>query len=102
MQKLKMAKVRVLPTEVACVMEVVEGKADAFIYDDFSNYRNWQKHPTETRAILEPFSRDEWGIGTRKDDDRLLLQVNAFIVAFKNQGGFQELQSKWIDGGALR
>jgi polar amino acid transport system substrate-binding protein len=42
--KIKNAKVLVLDKEDACVLEVVQGKADAFIYDQISTYENWRRN----------------------------------------------------------
>ena len=38
-----LAEHNILDKEAACVLEVVQGKADAFIYDQLSVYTNWQK-----------------------------------------------------------
>jgi polar amino acid transport system substrate-binding protein len=55
--KVKKAKrVLVLDAEAACVLEVVQGKADAFIYDQISTYENWRRNTETTRPILQPFS----------------------------------------------
>ena len=62
------AQVLVLDTEAACVLEVVQGKADGFIYDQISTYENWRRNPETTRAILQPFQQESWAIGLRQDD----------------------------------
>jgi len=46
---LKVANVLVLEKETACVLEVTQGKADAFLYDQMSTYTNWKKNPETTR-----------------------------------------------------
>ena len=59
---LKNAAVTALPDESACVMEVATGKADGFIYDQLTIYRNWQKNPETTEAVFIPFQKVEpWG-----------------------------------------
>ena len=58
--------VLVLDQENACVLEVVEGKADAFIYDQMSTYQNWLHHEDTTIALLKPFQEENWAIGVRK------------------------------------
>ena len=52
---LKQARLLVLDKESSGVLEVVQGKADAFIYDSLSVYQNHKRHPDTTRAVLEPF-----------------------------------------------
>jgi polar amino acid transport system substrate-binding protein len=90
-QKIKNAKLLVLDKEAAAVLEVVQGKADAFIYDQMSTYQNWKKNQETTRAILNPFQQEKWGIALRKGDDQLKTQVNQFLKTFREQGGFEKL-----------
>lgn len=90
------ASVITLDKESSCVLEVVQGKADAFIYDQFSVFTNWQKHLTTTYALLIPFQLEKWGIGVRKENMELLEEVNQFIKAFKQAGGFEKLGNKYL------
>jgi polar amino acid transport system substrate-binding protein len=94
MKHLQDATVRVLDKESLCVLEVVQGKADAFIYDQFSIEKHFKKHPDTTRAILTPFDTENWAIGLRKDDVDLLKRVNAFIAEYKAKGWFEKQITK--------
>ena len=82
--------------ESSAVLEVVQGKVDAFIYDQMSTYRNWKRHPSTTRPILKPFKKESWAIGLRQDDETLRRQVNAFLKAFRKRGGFEELGERYL------
>ena len=53
----KKAQVRVLGNEDACVLEVVEGKAAAFIYDQISTYQNWQRNRARPAPSCSRFRR---------------------------------------------
>ncbi|MEG1291765.1 MAG: transporter substrate-binding domain-containing protein, partial [Lachnospiraceae bacterium] len=56
-----------LPDESACVTEVVQGKADAFLYDQLTIYRNWKSNENTTKAVFIPFQKSEnWGIAVKK------------------------------------
>lgn len=90
-RSLKHAKLLVLDKEAAAVLEVVQGKADAFIYDQMSTYQNWKKNRDSTRALLNPFQQEKWGIALRKGDDQLKGQINQFLKSFREQGGFERL-----------
>lgn len=94
--KIKNAKMLVLNDEDACVLEVVQGKADGFIYDQISTYENWKRNQDTTRPILKPFQQESWAIGLRKGDDELKRQVNAFLKYYKAKGGFDELGDKYL------
>jgi polar amino acid transport system substrate-binding protein len=86
----------VLDKESAAVMEVSQGKADAFIYDQMSVFQNWQRNKTTSRAILEPFQRESWAIGIRKGNDELKNRVNAFIKEYRAKGGFEQLGDRHL------
>lgn len=95
-QHLTKAKVRVLEKEAYCVMEVIQGKADAFIYDQLSVYRIWQKNLSTTKALLSPFQKEYWGIGIRKGNSQLLKEVDHFIRSFQQEGGFKKLSDTYL------
>jgi polar amino acid transport system substrate-binding protein len=95
-RNLKNAKIVVLDRESACVLEVVQAKADAFIYDQMSVLKHFQQNPDTTRALLEPFQTEQWAIGIRKGNNDLRNQVNAFLKAFKEQGSFETLGARWL------
>jgi polar amino acid transport system substrate-binding protein len=95
-RQFKQARVLVLDRETACVLEVVQGKADAFLYDQMSVLKHSQQHPDTTRALLIPFQKEQWAIGFRKGDDALRMQVNSFLQDFRSRSGFEELGSRWL------
>jgi polar amino acid transport system substrate-binding protein len=95
-QHIKQAHVLVLDQENACVLEVVEGKADAFIYDQMSTYQNWRHHEDTTIALLKPFQEEHWAIGIRKGNTVLLGQVNQFLKDFRARNGFDELGDRYL------
>lgn len=89
------ATIRVLDKESLCVLEVIQNKADAFIYDQFSVSTHWQKHPTTTRILDKPFATEEWAIGIKKGNQELLNQVNRFLEDFNSKGGMEKLREKY-------
>jgi polar amino acid transport system substrate-binding protein len=93
---LRKAKLLVLDKESAAVMEVAQGKADAFIYDSLSVYQNHKRHPDTTRAVLEPFREETWAVGLRPDDSGLRDQINRFLEAFRAEGGFEKLGDEFL------
>lgn len=93
---LKKAQVLVLDKESAAVLEVSQGKADAFIYDQMSTYQNWQRNKETTQAILEPFQKESWAVGIRKGNDELKAQVNRFIKEYREKGGFEQLGERYL------
>lgn len=95
-QQFKAARVLVLDKESACVLEVAQGKADAFIYDQMSTLTHWQKNRDTTRAVLAPFKEETWAVGLRKGNDDLRAKVNTFLADYRAKGGFDRLGDKWL------
>jgi len=93
---LKKASVLVLDKEAAAVLEVVQGKADAFIYDQMSTYQNFQRNRDTTRPILKPFQTESWAVGLRKGNDDLKAKVNKFLAEFRKSGGFSRLGDRYL------
>ncbi len=90
------AQVIPLDQEAECVLEVSEGKADAFIYDQLSILKGHLQNPDTTRVLLKPLTSEPWAIGIRKNNDALRNQVNAFLKEFRATGGFDRLGEKWL------
>jgi polar amino acid transport system substrate-binding protein len=93
---LQHARVLVLQKEDACVLEVVQGKAQGFIYDQMSVFHHWQRNRGTTEALLKPFKEEDWAIGLRQGNDALKAQVNDFLSTFRKEGGFQKLGDKYL------
>jgi polar amino acid transport system substrate-binding protein len=96
--KLKAATVYVLDKEGSCVLEVAQGKADAFIYDQMSTLKNWGRNQEKTRPLLQAFQQENWAIGIRKGNEQLREDVNAFLKQYRERGDFQQLGDRWLAG----
>jgi len=95
-ENLKKARLLVLDKETNCVLEVAQGRADAFIYDEMSTYQNWKRHPEQTRTVLKPFREESWAVALKKGNATLRKQVNAFLVKFRADGGFDRLGDQFL------
>lgn len=90
------AQVLVFDSEAAAVLEVAQGKADAFAYDQMSVFQQAQRHADTTRALLQPFQQEAWAIALRPGDDALRGQVNAFLRDYRAHGGFDALGGRYL------
>lgn len=95
-EHLKQAKVITLEKENAAVVEVIQGKADAFIYDQISVWNYAKQNPDTTRAVLEPIQSESWAIGLRPHNKGLRMQVNKFLRIYREQGGFEKLGDQYL------
>jgi len=94
----KKATVLVFDKENAAVLEVIQKKADAFLYDQLTIYKNWEKNKETTVALLQPFqaSPEYWGAAMEKGNTELKSKVDAFIVEAKKDGTFDQLSKKYL------
>ena len=90
------ARILALEKESAAVLEVVQGKADAFIYDQMSIWKNAQEQPEKTRALLAPVRKEQWAVALRQEDSDLRQKINAFLKDFRAAGGFEKLGDKYL------
>ena len=93
---IKNANILSLEKESAAVLEVMQGRADAFLYDQMSVWKNAQEHPDKTRALLNPLQKENWAIGLRHDDILLREQINTFLKSYRAEGGFDALGDKYL------
>ena len=91
------ARILALEKESAAVMEVTQGNADGFLYDQMSVWKNAQEQPSTTRALLAPIQKENWAIGLRIDSPRNLRdKINVFLQSFRASGGFEKLGDKYL------
>lgn len=95
---LKNADLLIFDKENAAVLEVIQEKADGFLYDQLTIYKNWNKHQSKTIALLKPFQKtpEGWGAALRQKDVELKKQVDAFIMQAKKDGTFDILSKKYL------
>jgi len=93
---LRHAKILAVEKENSAVLEVIQGKADAFIYDQMSVWKHSQQHRDATRAVLQPLRTESWAVALRPADTELLEDVNGFLLTFRESGGFNELGDRYL------
>ncbi len=95
---LKNAKVLPFEKENAAVLEIIQQKADGFLYDQLTLYKNWKKHKKSTIVLLKPFQKEPeyWGVAMRKSDVELKKKVDAFIKKAKTDGTMDAISKKYL------
>ncbi len=86
-------KILVFNSADTAALEVGQGKADAFLYDQLSVLHYVQNAPDKCRGLYKPVLVQPWGIAVRKGNTALLQQVNAFLAAFKADSRLNALLS---------
>lgn len=95
--QLSAAEVGYFDSVTACVLEVSQGKADAFIYDALTVYENWKNNDETTRVILDaiPGTFGYWGAAFPKGSD-LVSRFDTFLPTFRSNGGFDDLSEEYL------
>ncbi len=92
------ADILVFDKESACILEVTQGKVDAFIYDPLTILKNWEKNKNTTEPILKPFEETPqyWAIAYNKNNNKLGEEINKFIENYKKDGSLDRLADKYL------
>jgi polar amino acid transport system substrate-binding protein len=85
-------------TEWEGAMRVLEGRADAFVYDFPFNAVFKAMHPSGQLIFLdEPFTREPIAWAIRKNDPDFLKWLNNFLKEIKQDGRFEEIHKRWFE-----
>tara|TARA_R110001583_G_scaffold53677_3_gene165176 strand:+ start:6910 stop:7707 length:798 start_codon:yes stop_codon:yes gene_type:complete len=97
---LSKAKYNAFETQTDAALEVINGKADAMIYDMpfIAIYANQSKG--KTVAILEPFTYEPLGWAVKQGDPDMLNFLNNFLRQTKGDGNYQRIYDKWFNSDA--
>jgi polar amino acid transport system substrate-binding protein len=89
---------RPFDTEIEGAMEVLKGKADAFVYDMPYNVVFMAMYGGENLVFLDkPFTTEPLAWGVRKNDPDFLKWLNEFLKKIKADGRFQKIYNKWFE-----
>lgn len=97
-ENLPNAEINTVDKADTAILEVAQGKSDAFFYDQMSIYRGQKEYPDTTVALLEPFQEEAepWAMAVKLDRPELLEEINSFIDDYKAEGGFDDLANKHL------
>lgn len=95
-KELPQVKIVALDTDGACVLEVINGTVDAWIYDQISIMNYHAQHSDTTRALLAPLREEVWAIGLRQGEPDTKAKINAALAKFRADGGFARLADKYL------
>lgn len=85
-------------TEQEGVMEVVNGKIDAFIYDMPFNAAAWvQRGQGKVYHLDTPFTYEPLAWAVKKGDFDFINWLNNFMIQIKNDGTYDKIYGKWFE-----
>jgi len=91
------ATYKTVDTEIAGGMRVLEGTADAFVYDLPFNAVFTAMHQSDQLIFLDkPFTKEPIAWAIRKNDPDFLKFLNEFLSRIKTDGTFDKIYGKWF------
>jgi polar amino acid transport system substrate-binding protein len=84
--------------ETQCILEVVQGRADAFIYDEWQIREHARVNPGKTRVLAETLSVEPYAIECRKGDPDTIDWLNLALEGMKRDGRLAALYAKHLPG----
>jgi polar amino acid transport system substrate-binding protein len=83
--------------EAEAALEVIQGKADAFVYDlPFCEVMYAAQGKGKVVFLNQPFTYEPLAWAINKGDPDFLNWLNNFLRQMKNDGRYEKIYSKWI------
>jgi polar amino acid transport system substrate-binding protein len=95
---IKKAKIEALSSSSSAVLNVMQGRADAYIGDSWTNYIRAKERPSELKIVSFKPEETEWGglaFAVRYNDSDVLTLLNAYVTSMKLQRWYNHLTSKY-------
>jgi polar amino acid transport system substrate-binding protein len=84
-------------TEHEALMELVNGKIDAFIYDAPYNAVAFAEKGQGKLVFLDkPFTDEPLGWAVRKGNPQFIAWLNEFLAKSKQDGSYDKIYNKWF------
>ncbi|OEU68649.1 MAG: amino acid ABC transporter substrate-binding protein [Desulfovibrio sp. S3730MH75] len=91
------AKYKSFETESDAALEVLNGKADAMVYDlPFNAIFMAEQGKGKLFFLDKPFTYEPLAFGIRKGDPDFINFLNNFLVQIKNDGRYEKFYAKWF------
>jgi len=87
---------RLFKTEAEAALQVANGIADAFVYDEPQVRVNAAKYKKTTFGIYEPLTYEPLAWAIRKGDPDFLNWLNNFLRQLRGDGRWDQLKQKWF------
>jgi polar amino acid transport system substrate-binding protein len=99
----KNATVRPMKGGNEATLDVRNGTSDAFVYDQSFIAVQAMMYPDEIYPILEPFTKEPYGIAVRAGQADLLQWVNTFLYSYMITDAYSDSYNKWfVDSAWLK
>jgi polar amino acid transport system substrate-binding protein len=90
------ANLQLFETSADAVLQVANGKADAFVYDLPYNAIYASQHRKQVVHLDQPFTYEPLGWAIRQNDPNFLNFLNHYLRQIKGDGTYQRIYDKWF------
>ena len=90
------ATLRLFKSEAEGALQVANGLADAFVYDEPQVRVNAAKYKDTTLGIFEPLTYEPLAWAIRKGDPDFLNWLNNFLRQLRGDGRWDQIKQKWF------
>lgn len=95
-ENFQQAEIKALDSDTSCVMEVVNGNVDAWVYDQLSIMNHHVQHPEKTRALLTPLREEVWAVALPLGQEETKAKVNEVVARMQKDGSFKRLADRFM------
>ncbi|SBT18458.1 ABC transporter glutamine-binding protein GlnH precursor [Marinomonas gallaica] len=94
------AKLDLFETSADAVLQVANGKADAFVYDLPYNALYASQHQDNVVHLDQSFTYEPLGWAIRQNDPNFINFLNNYLVQIKKDGSYDRIYDKWFKSDA--
>jgi polar amino acid transport system substrate-binding protein len=97
-ERLRSATLYTLDQENLCALEVAQGRADAFVYDEIQVRLYAREHAGTTRVLEEQMTVEPYAVACRRGDRETVAWVDGFLARARKDGRIDALIRKHLPG----
>ncbi|MFT7586227.1 MAG: ABC-type amino acid transport substrate-binding protein [Cellvibrionaceae bacterium] len=95
--QVKKLKIKTVPTAADALWIVLQGEADGALVDQV-NARLYIQAQPNLKIVPKPVTVEPYGVVTRKDDNKLMAELNRVLNKLETSGELSQIVEKWLDG----
>lgn len=94
-KNIKAEAIERMDSGVIAVQDLLSGRLDAVVIDNFPAQKLVEKHPNEIKLLEEPLTEEEYMMAVPQGDESLKNFINETIKELKENGEFDKIFSKY-------
>jgi polar amino acid transport system substrate-binding protein len=92
-----LGEVVLFDTNTVAIMDLEKGGIDALLVDEIVIKYYMQNKKAKFKIFEKELSHEEYGIGFRKNDKKLMQKIQETLKAMAKDGTLAEISNKWFE-----